>query len=43
VAEHKYGNATTEQFTALASKISGQDLGPFFQTWIYSTGKPVLP
>jgi aminopeptidase N len=43
VAQHKYGNVSTEQFTALATKISGQDLGPFFQTWIYSTGKPALP
>jgi aminopeptidase N len=43
VAQHRYGNVTTEQFTALASKIAGQDLGPFFQTWIYSTGKPALP
>jgi aminopeptidase N len=42
VARHRYGNATTEQFTALAAKVSGQDLGPFFRTWIYSTGRPAL-
>ncbi|RFU36588.1 M1 family peptidase [Actinomadura logoneensis] len=42
-AAHRYGNATTEQFVALANKVSGQDLNPFFQTWIYSTGKPPLP
>jgi aminopeptidase N len=41
--QHKYGNGSTEQFTALAGQISHQDLGPFFQTWIYSTGKPALP
>jgi aminopeptidase N len=41
--QHKYGNGSTEQFTALANKIAHQDLGPFFQTWIYSTGKPALP
>jgi aminopeptidase N len=40
---HRYGNGSTEQFTALASKVAGQDLNPFFQTWIYSTGKPALP
>jgi aminopeptidase N len=41
--QHKYGNGSTEQFTALASKISHQDLSSFFQTWLYSTGKPPLP
>jgi aminopeptidase N len=42
-AQHKYGNANSEQFTALASKVAGQDLTDFFNTWIYSTGKPPLP
>lgn len=40
INDHKYGNATTEQFTALAQEISGQDLGGFFKTWLYSPGKP---
>jgi aminopeptidase N len=42
-ADHKYGNATTEQFTALAKKITGQDLDGFFQTWLYTPGKHPLP
>jgi aminopeptidase N len=42
-AQHEHSNGSTAQFTALASKVSGQNLDPFFQTWIYSTGKPVLP
>jgi aminopeptidase N len=42
-AQHKYGTATTEEFTALAGRVSGQDLGQFFQTWLYSPGKPPLP
>jgi aminopeptidase N len=41
--QHKYGNGSTEQFTALANQISHQDLSSFFQTWLYSTGKPPLP
>ncbi len=41
--EYRYSNATTKQFEALATKVSGQDLGPFFRTWVYSTGKPPLP
>jgi aminopeptidase N len=39
-AQHKYGNATTAQFTALASKISGQNLNGFFKTWLWKQSKP---
>lgn len=42
-SQHKDGNANSEQFVALASQVSGQDLTDFFNTWIYSTGKPPLP
>lgn len=41
-ADHKYGNGTTEQFTDLAEKISGQDLGALFQAWLYTPAKPVV-
>jgi aminopeptidase N len=41
--QHKYGSGSTAQFTALAGKVAHQDLGTFFQTWLYSTGKPPLP
>ena len=41
-AEHKYGNGTTAEFTALAEQISGLDLHDFFKVWIYSPGKPTL-
>lgn len=40
VAEHRYGNATTEEFEALAEKVSGQDLDPFFKVWLHTPGKP---
>jgi aminopeptidase N len=39
-AEHRHGNATTAQFVALAERIARQDLGAFFQTWLYAPGKP---
>jgi aminopeptidase N len=39
-AQHKYGNVTTPEFTALAGQVAHQDLGPFFRTWLYSAGKP---
>jgi aminopeptidase N len=39
-AEHFQGNATTVQFIALSERISGQDLGNFFQVWLYTPSKP---
>jgi aminopeptidase N len=42
-ADHKYGNATTEQFIELAEKTSGKDLGAFFDAWLYQKGRPPLP
>jgi len=41
-AEHRYGNATTEQFIALSEKISGLQLDDLFQTWLYTPSKPEL-
>jgi aminopeptidase N len=37
---HRYGSADIAEFTALAEEISGQNLGPFFQRWLYRRGKP---
>ena len=39
-ADHRYGVADTEEFTALAAKISGQDLTNFFNVWLYTPSKP---
>jgi len=36
------GNVATPQFIALAEKISGQQLDSLFQTWLFSTTKPVV-
>ena len=33
---------STGQFIAMAERLSGQDLGAFFQTWLYEPVKPVL-
>ena len=41
-AIHAGGNVTTDQFIALAERISGQDLGELFTTWLFTPGKPVL-
>ncbi|MFF2366036.1 M1 family metallopeptidase [Streptomyces sp. NPDC058122] len=39
---HRYGNASTADFIALAEKVSGQQLDDLFQTWLFTTGKPAL-
>lgn len=39
-AEHAYGNATTEQFIALAEQVSGRSLDDLFQRYLYERGKP---
>ena len=39
-ARHRYGNATTAQFTALAERLTGRDLAAFFRAWLYEPGKP---
>ncbi|MBM2622721.1 M1 family metallopeptidase [Actinoplanes sp. LDG1-06] len=42
VADHRYGNATTKEFTDLAEKISGKDLDALFQAWLYTPSRPVV-
>jgi aminopeptidase N len=37
---HRYGNATINEFTALAEEVSGQDLDQLFDRWLYQRGKP---
>jgi len=37
---HRYGSGTIKEFTALAENVSGRNLGPFFQRWLYRHGKP---
>jgi aminopeptidase N len=40
IADHQYGNASTEDFIALAEEMSGQDLDHFFSVWLFQKGKP---
>jgi aminopeptidase N len=37
---HRYGSGTIKEFIALAENVSGRDLDPFFQRWLYRRGKP---
>jgi aminopeptidase N len=39
----RYGNASTADFIAVAEEVSGQDLGEFFDAWLYDTKIPPIP
>ena len=44
VSEHAYANASTEDWIALTERVSGRDLGAYWQDWLYESGKPsILP
>ncbi|MGZ6706062.1 MAG: M1 family metallopeptidase [Solirubrobacteraceae bacterium] len=38
--QNRYGTIDTPGFIALAEQVSGQDLGHFFDVWLYQPGKP---
>jgi aminopeptidase N len=40
IVQHRYGNATTKDFIALAERDSGRNLRHFFDVWLYRPGKP---
>jgi aminopeptidase N len=37
------GNATTDDFIAVAEEVSGKDLKQFFDDWLYSGNLPPIP
>jgi hypothetical protein len=37
---HRHASGDTEEFIALAERVSGKNLGPFFQRWLFERGKP---
>ncbi|MFB9678252.1 M1 family metallopeptidase [Streptosporangium vulgare] len=39
-AAHKYGSVTTPEFVAMAEKISGKELDPLFDAWLFTAKKP---
>jgi aminopeptidase N len=40
---YAYGNATTNDFIALAEEVAGRDLDPLFDAWLKSETLPDLP
>ncbi len=41
-ARFRDGNALTDDFRRVMEEVSGQDLGGFFEEWLYRPGHPVL-
>ena len=41
--QYKYGNASTDDFIAIAEEVSGQELEDLFQEWLYVQALPSLP
>ncbi|PZG04029.1 M1 family metallopeptidase [Nonomuraea aridisoli] len=39
-ADHRYGHVTTEKFIDLAERMSGKDLNPLFDAWLFQPRKP---
>jgi Peptidase family M1 domain/Peptidase M1 N-terminal domain len=42
-SSHRGGNGSTAEFIKLAERVSGQDLGALFDTWLFTAGKPDVP
>jgi len=42
-AKHRDGTATTEDLIEISSKVSGKELQPFFDKWVYSSELPATP
>jgi aminopeptidase N len=43
VSTYRGQSASTDDFIALASKVSGQDLTGFLQSWLYGKTTPAMP
>ena len=43
VNRYRYSNASTDDFVAIANKVSGQDLGEFFDAWLFAPKTPEIP
>ena len=42
-ARFRHGNADTADFIAIAEAVSGEDLGDFFDGWLYTAEIPAIP
>jgi aminopeptidase N len=39
-AENRFSNVTTQDFIALAERVTGRDLDRFFEVWLFEEGRP---
>ncbi|WP_323449408.1 M1 family metallopeptidase [Streptomyces yaizuensis] len=39
-AEHRHGNASTDDFTAYAERVAGRKLDAVWDPWLYGSGRP---
>lgn len=42
-AEKRNGNATTDEFVAVAERVSGKQLDKLFAAWLHGTERPPAP
>jgi aminopeptidase N len=42
INRHRYGNASANDWVAVANQVTGQDLKPFFDAWLYGDREPSL-
>ena len=42
-ADHRHGNASTDDFVAYVEKTSGKDLTALWDVWLYGEDKPAKP
>ena len=43
VRSYEGGNVNTDDFIALAERVSGQQLDDLFETWLFTSSRPELP
>jgi aminopeptidase N len=43
IERYQFSSVTTKDFTALAEKVSGQELDDFFQAWLFEEAIPEIP
>ena len=41
-AAHRFGNDTTQEFIAFASKVTGKNLAPVLNPWLFKAGRPKI-
>ncbi len=43
IERNRYGNGSSNDWIEISSQVSGKDMKPFFETWLYGDSVPKLP